>query len=157
MSAEADPPTPPRFFYGWTIILVGGLVAFSSGPGQSFVFSVFIDSIIEDTALTRTGISTLYAVGTGISAAMVFTVSRLADRYGARSTLIAAATGLGIACLAMSQAREALLVFLAFAALRALGQGSMTINGTLLAAQWFVSRRGRAMAIMGLGFPISVA
>ena len=138
-------------------MLVGSLVAFSSGPGQSYVFSVFIDSIIADTALSRTAISMLYAVGTGLSAFMVFTVSRLAGRYGARSTLIGAAGGLGLACLAMSQAREALLVFLAFAALRALGQGSMTINSTLLTAQWFVRRRGRAMAMMSLGFPVSMA
>ncbi len=150
-------PARPRFFYGWAIVLVGAITAFSSGPGQSFVFSVFIDEIIADTGISRTGISTLYAVGTGVSAAMVFTVSRLADRYGARTTLIGAATGLGLACLAMSQAREAVLVFFALAALRALGQGSMTINGTLLTAQWFVRRRGRAMALMGLGFPVAVA
>lgn len=146
-----------RPFYGWWIILVGALVAYSSGPGQSFTFSVFIDSIIEDTSLTRTAISALYAVGTGVSAMMVFTVSRLADRHGARVTLIGATIGLGISCFAMSWARGALMIFLAFSALRALGQGSMTINGTLLAAQWFVRRRGRAMAIMGLGFPLSVA
>ena len=147
----------PRPFYGWAIILVGALTLFSSGPGQTFIFSVFIESLIEDTGLSRPAISTLYAVGTGLSAFMVFIVARLADRYGARTTLIGAATGLGLACLAMSQATGALMVFLAFSALRALGQGSMTINGTLLAAQWFVRRRGRAMAVMGLGFPISVA
>jgi len=146
-----------RPFYGWWIILVGAMVAYSSGPGQSFTFSVFIDSIIEDTALSRTAISTLYAVGTGLSALMVVMVSRLADRYGARTTLIGAAIGLGLACFAMSAARGPLLVFSAFAALRALGQGSLTINSTLLVAQWFVRRRGRAMALMGLGFPVSVA
>ncbi|MPZ97972.1 MAG: MFS transporter [Dehalococcoidia bacterium] len=146
-----------RPFYGWAIVAVGALVSFSSGPGQSFVFSVFIDEIIEDTALGRTAISLLYAVGTGVSAFMVFTVSRLADRYGARLTLIGAAVGLGLACFAMSWAQGALMVFLAFSALRALGQGSLTINSTLLAAQWFVRRRGRAVAIMGLGFPASVA
>jgi MFS family permease len=137
--------------------VLGGLVAFSSAPGQSFVFSVFIDDLIEDTGLNRTAISLLYAVGTGISAFMVFTVSRLADRFGARTTLISAALGLGLACFAMSQAREALVIFVAFAALRALGQGSLTINATLLTAQWFIVRRGQAMAIMGLGFPLSLA
>ncbi|MEX2229953.1 MAG: MFS transporter [Dehalococcoidia bacterium] len=147
----------PRLFYGWAIVAVCAVVAFSSGPGQSFVFSVFLDSLIADTGLSRTAISALYAIGTGVSAAMVFMVSRLADRYGARATLIAAAIGLGLACFAMSWARGPLLVFAAFSALRALGQGSLTINATLLTAQWFVRRRGRAMAVMGLGFPIAVA
>jgi len=146
-----------RLFYGWWVVLVGALVAFSSGPGQSFIFGVFLDSLIEDTGLTRTTISALYAVGTGVSAFMVFTVSRLADRFGARTTLIGAALGLGIACFAMSWAQGAFMVFLAFSALRALGQGSMTINATLLTAQWFVTKRGRAVAVMGLGFPLSAA
>ena len=48
-----------RPFYGWWNILVGAIVAFSSRPGQSFTFSVLIDSIIEDTGLSRTAISTL--------------------------------------------------------------------------------------------------
>ncbi len=139
------------------IVAVGILVIFASGPGQSYGFAVFIDSIIADTGISRIGLATLYALGTGLSAAMVLTISRLADRHGARITLIAAATGLGLACLAMSQAREAILVFVLFASLRALGQGSLTINSTLLVAQWFVRRRGRAMAIVALGFPASVA
>jgi len=150
-------PFRTPFFFGWVMVVMGAVIGFSSGPGQSYVFSVFIDSIIEDTSLTRTGISTLYAVGTGLSAVMVMVVSRLADRYGVRLTSMGAAFGLGVACLAMSQAQEAILVFLAFAALRALGQGSMSINGTLLVAQWFVRRRGRAMAMMTLGFPLSMA
>jgi len=144
-------------FYGWAIVAVCSLVAFSSGPGQSFGFSVFIDSIIEDTGLDRTLISTLYAVGTGVSAVMVMIVSRLADRFGARQTLILAGVFLGFACWAMALAHGPIAFFLAFAALRALGQGSLTINATLLTAQWFVRQRGRAMAIMGLGFPAAVA
>lgn len=35
-----------RPFYGWAVVAVGTLVAFSSGPGQSYVFSIFLDSII---------------------------------------------------------------------------------------------------------------
>ena len=46
---------------------------------------------------------------------------------------------------------------MSFAALRALGQGSLTINATLLVNQWFVEKRGRAIAIMGLGFQLSNA
>lgn len=88
---------------------------------------------------------------------MVLVVSRLADRRGPRYTLLIAGLALGVACFAMSVAKGPVAFFLAFAALRALGQGSLTINATLLAALWFVRQRGRAMAIMGLGFPLSVA
>ena len=88
---------------------------------------------------------------------MVALVSRLADRVGPRlvATLVAAA--LGAACVGMAFARGFAAFFLAFAALRALGQGSTPINATLLTAQWFVLRRGRAMAMMGLGLAASLA
>ena len=144
-------------FYGWVIVGVGFLIAFSSGPGQSYVFSVFLDSIIEDTGLSRTAISALYAVGTGISALMVAVVSRMADRVGPRRVVIFVATAFGAACFGMAFAHGFIAFFLAFAALRALGQGSTPINATLMTAQWFVQRRGRAMAIMGLGFATSLA
>jgi MFS family permease len=146
---------PP--FYGWVIVAVGFLIAFSSGPGQSYVFSVFLDSIIEDTGLSRTAISALYAVGTGISALMVAFVSRMADRVGPRRVVMFVAGALGAACFGMAFAHGFVAFFLAFAALRALGQGSTPINATLMTAQWFVARRGKAMAIMGLGFAASLA
>ncbi|MEZ4520057.1 MAG: MFS transporter [Thermomicrobiales bacterium] len=146
-----------RFFYGWIIVAISGLIAFSSGPGQSYGFSVFLDSIIEDTNLTRTRVSLLYAIGTGVSALMVAGVSRMADRFGPRIMAAAVATLMGFACFGMAGAVGGLQFFFAFAALRALGQGSLPINATLLTATWFVARRGRAMAIMGLGFAASNA
>ncbi len=148
---------PRSLFYGWVIVLVCFLVAFSSGPGQSYVFSIFLGSIIEDTGLSRTMVSALYAVGTGISALMVAFVSRMADRVGPRLVMIFVAGGLGAACFGMAFAHGFAAFFLAFAALRALGQGSTPINATLMTAQWFVARRGKAMAIMGLGFAASLA
>lgn len=146
-----------RPFYGWAIVGVGMLVAFSSGPGQSYGFSVFLDSIIEATGFSRTGVSALYAVGTGVSAVLVVFVSRLADRFGPRVMMIVVAAMMGFACFGMAAASGAISIFLAFAALRALGQGSLPVNATLLAASWFVRYRGRAMALIGLGFAASNA
>ena len=146
-----------RIFYGWFIVASAGVVVFCTGPGQSYVFSVFIDSIIEDTGLSRTGVSVLYLASTALSALLVTFVSRLADRYGARIMLVAAGIGLGAACFGMATATHILLFFVAFAALRALGQGSLSISCVLLVNQWFVSRRGRAVAIMTMGAVVSTA
>ncbi len=146
-----------RIFYGWFIVASAGVVVFCTGPGQSYVFSVFIDSIIEDTGLSRTGVSVLYLASTALSALLVTFVSRLADRYGARIMLVAAGIGLGAACFGMATATHIFLFFVAFAALRALGQGSLSISCVLLVNQWFVSRRGRAVAIMTMGAVISTA
>ena len=155
--AELRASSSDRLFYGWVIVLVGGMVAFSSGPGQSFVFSIFVDSMIEDTGFSRSTISGLYTVSTGVSAFMVVVVSRLADRWGARSNLILVGVAFGAACFGMAFSAGLAAFYLSFAGLRALGQGSLTINSTLLVNQWFVTRRGRAIALMGLGFPLSNA
>lgn len=144
-------------FYGWVIVGIAMLATFSSGPGQSYLFSVFIDSMIADTGFSRTGISSLYAAGTFVSAGMVMYISRLADRRGPRFTLAIIAAAFGLACFGMSIASGAIMFALALASLRGLGQGALPINGTLLIAQWFVRRRGRAMAIAGLGGAASTA
>ena len=134
-----------------------GLVVFSSGPGQSYVFSIFIDSIIDDTGLSRPGISALYMASTAMSAVLVAFVSRLADHYGPRIMLVAIGLGFGAACFGMATATNIVLFYIAFASLRALGQGSLGINSILLVNTWFVSKRGRAIAMMGLGAVMSSA
>ena len=133
------------------------MVVFSSGPGQSYVFSIFIDSIISDTGLSRPGISALYMLSTAVSAGMVWIVSRMVDRVGPRMMLIAIGFAFAAACFGMAAATNILLLYVAFASLRALGQGSLNINAVLLVNQWFVAYRGRAIAFMGLGAVLSTA
>lgn len=137
--------------------MFAAVVAFSSGPGQSYVFSVFIDPMIEETGFSRSGISTLYAAGTAVSAVMISLVSRLADRYGPRMMLLVVGFSLGAVCVLMASAHSLVIFVIAFASLRALGQGSMPVNGTLLVANWFARYRARAVSIMGLGFAASTA
>ncbi|WP_047863998.1 MFS transporter [Rubrobacter aplysinae] len=150
-------PSSRRPFYGWAVVAAATLATFCSGPGQSFVFSIFVDPIIRDTGLSRVHVSTLYALGTAVSAVMVVVVARMVDRFGARLMLAGIALALGVACFGMSFAAGPLALFLGFAALRALGQGSLPTTASILTAQWFVTRRGRAMSVVILGLALSNA
>lgn len=150
-------PGSGKPFYGWAVVAVATLATFLSGPGQSFVFSIFVDPIIADTGLSRVSVSTLYALGTAVSAAMVVVVARMVDRFGARLMLAGIGLGLGAACFGMSFAAGPVALFLGFAALRALGQGSLPTTASILTAQWFVKRRGRAMSVVILGLALSNA
>lgn len=147
----------PRPFYGWWIVLAAMAVTFAAGPGQSFMFTVFIDPIIEDTGYSRTLLSSIYAAGTVVSAITVMVVSRLSDRQGPRAMLIIMGTVFGLACLALSTATGMVAMAVALALLRGLGQGAIPVNGSLLVSQWFIVRRGRAMALLGLGGAITIA
>lgn len=144
-------------FYGWAVVLVATLATFCSGPGQSFVFSVFVDPILADTGISRVHLSTLYAIGTAASAAMVVLVARLVDRFGARVMLCVVAVALGVACFGMSLAAGSVALLFGFAAMRALGQGSLPVTASMLTSQWFEKRRGRAMATVMLGLSASNA
>lgn len=53
-----------RFFYGWIMLGAGALGYFASGPAQSHIFSVFITPITEDLAISRTSVSSAYALAT---------------------------------------------------------------------------------------------
>jgi MFS family permease len=124
---------------------------FASAPGQSFLIAVFVDDMLEGTDLSRTVFSTLYALATVVSAAISLVLGRAADALGLRAAWIAVAAGLASACLLASLAGGLVLAFVGLALLRAFGQGSFPLLGTLVVNYWFPGRRGAAMAAATFG------
>jgi MFS family permease len=133
------------------------VAVFTSGPGQTFVFSVFVDPILSDTGLSRTELSFLYSLGTIFSAIMALFISRMVDLFGPRLLLGLIALMFGSACFGIAWATGGLGLLIGFAALRAFGQGSLTMTATLLTIQWFVRYRGRAIGLVSLGMAASNA
>lgn len=127
------------------------LAVFVSSPGQTYVVSVFVGPIERDTGWSRTLISGLYTLGSLTAAAGILLVGRLMDRFGSRATLSVAGSLLGLAALWMSRVRGPVGLYVGFALLRLLGQGSLTVVPTAMVALWFVRLRGRALALTSLG------
>ncbi len=146
-----------RAFYGWTVLGVAGLAIFSSGPGQSHTFSVFVEPIGADLGLSKGALATAYGLATLAAAFALPRMGRLVDRHGPRRMLLVDAALLGIACMAFGAAAGLITLMLGFGALRFLGQGSLMMNSAHLVAQWFERRRGFAMGLMALGFAASMA
>lgn len=124
---------------------------FASAPGQSFLLSVFVDDLLEDTGLSRTVFSGLYALATIVSATVSLLLGRATDRLGLRAAWLGVAAGLACACLIASAADGLVLAFVALALLRAFGQGSFPLLGTLIVNYAFPARRGAAMAAASFG------
>lgn len=124
---------------------------FASAPGQSFLLSVFVDDLLKDTGLSRTVFSTLYGLATIVSATVSLVLGRATDRIGLRVSWIGVAAGLACACLITSAASGLVLAFVGLALLRAFGQGSFPLLGTLIVNYWFPARRGAAMAAASFG------
>ncbi len=139
------------------VLAVGFVAALASSPGQSYWLAEFVDDMIAGTGLGRTGFSAVYAGATVFSAAMVLAVGAAFDRRGPARTWVVVALGLAAGSLLMSVAAGAVVALVALGMLRAFGQGSFPLLGTLLVARTFGTWRGRALAVSHLGSTLAAA
>jgi MFS family permease len=146
-----------RLFYGWVMLAVAAVGMFASGPGQSHMFSVFILPITQDLDISRTAVSSAYALATLAAACGLPLMGRLIDRHGVRRVLLGIGALFGAAACAFGMVTNLVLLALGFGALRFLGQGSLMLSCANLVAQWFSRKRGFALSLMALGFSASVA
>lgn len=141
--------------YRWVILAVASLGVFTSGPGQTYTFSVFIDPMIEELGWARSHFTAMYAAGSLTGAVLIILVGRLLDRYGTRRVLAGVVVLFGLAAIWMSSVDTTRDLYLGVAAMRTLGQGAMTMAPTTLVALWFVRNRGRATSIATMGGAVS--
>ena len=146
-----------RFFYGWVMLGVGFAGLFASGPGQSFIFSIFLRPLVEELDLTHTAISLAYAVGTMTASLLLPFVGRLVDKHGPRKMIVLISFMLGTTCLLFPLVMNVIALYFAFTAVRFFGQGSLMLASNNLVAQWFSRRRGIALSIISLGFALGTA
>ena len=146
-----------KFFYGWIIVGIANIGIFSSGPGQSHTFSVFVEPISQDLQLSSASIASAYGLATLIAAFLLPYMGKIIDRYGARVSLIIISIILGVSCIFFGAASNFLMLTVGFGFLRFFGQGSLMLGCANLVSQWFDSKRGFAMSLMALGFGMSMA
>lgn len=151
------------FFYGWWIVVVATIGVICSIPGQTVGVSVFTDSLLDATGMSRLSISHAYLAGTVCSGVLLPLGGSWLDRFGAQRVAAAACVGLGLTLLYLGQidrVSEALsfghswigvpLLVLGFFTLRFSGQGMLTMVSRTLIGRWFNRRRGLAAGISGL-------
>ena len=146
-----------KLFYGWIIVGVANLGIFSSGPGQSHTFSVFLGPISKDLELSNSSIASAYGIATLIAAFLLPYMGKIIDKYGPRTSLIIISIILGISCIFFGAASNFLMLTVGFGFLRFFGQGSLMLGCANMVSQWFDTKRGFAMSLMALGFGISMA
>lgn len=154
-------PTPPAvsrrfpFFYGWVVLAVAGIANFASAPGQTYSFSVYLEYFRDDLELSSTLISTLYLVGTLSASMLIIPIGKALDVFGGRVMLVAVGFAIGAATFWMSQVTGAVMLLIGFLLLRTFGQGALSLIPTAVVSIWFVRRRAKALAIVGLGGAIA--
>ncbi|MCK5828643.1 MFS transporter, partial [Candidatus Bipolaricaulota bacterium] len=139
------------FYYGWVIVFLGAFSMFSTTPGQSDSFSLFMNYFVSDFGWSRTFVSSLYSGATLVSGGLMFFVGRLVDRTGSRFVAVLSAVVLGIACMLLSFVASPVMLFVGFFLARLTGKGALDLSSKTLAPNWFLSKRALAIMLVGLG------
>jgi MFS family permease len=145
--------TPPRFFYGWIIVAVTWLANFTTAGTNPLVFSLFIAPMTTDLGLTRTELVagiTMRMIAGGLFAPFL---GRIVDRHGTRWPGVVAGTIVGITLVGFSIFSDVYVLYALFivsglSGFAIVGGNTLTI---VPPANWFVAKRGRAVAISSAG------
>lgn len=146
--------TASPVYYGWIVWFVALIGAICSSPGQSFSVSLFMDAFIADFELDRTTVSSLYGLGTFVASLGLTWVGRQIDARGNRRVGAVIGILFFVVLVSTSLINGPVMLFFAFAGLRGLGQGALTLASSTAVANWFRQRRGRMMALLALAFAL---
>ncbi|QDU55657.1 MFS transporter [Aeoliella mucimassa] len=150
-SMPADPA------YAWVMIPVAILMQAGTSPGQSFGVSLFMGPIREELGLSETSITGAYMIASALAALPLMGIGRLMDRWGLRIVSMALVLAVGSACFAISKVQGVVGLTCAFFALRAFGQGALSMAASNTLGTWFSRRLGVASGLAGIGMSATVA
>jgi MFS family permease len=145
-------PARSSFFYGWYIVGVAVLVNIAGTFSFSSTLSIFLKPITEELGVSRGAFSLIRTAEIGVAALLVPILGPLLDRYGGRWLLVIGVLMEGAGFLLSGLVQNFWQFALVRCCLVIAGEallGSLVINVTI--TQWFVRKRGRAMAIANLG------
>ena len=154
-----DTHNRPRFYYGWVIVAVMGLVTAVSLALGGVNFGFFIKPMSDDLGISQAFFGwaqTARLVGFALTS---FLVGKALDRFGARLPLAIAAALMGGAVFALALITEGWHLVALFLLIGTIGMqgGGGNLYSAVPLATWFRRNRGKAMAVMALGGPIGVA
>jgi MFS family permease len=135
----------------------GFLLMLCSSFGQTYFIAIFAGHLKADLTLTDGQFGSLYALGTLTSAALLMWAGKLADQLSIRWLGAAVMAGLALTSLAMASVASVWMLGLVLFGLRFFGQGMMTHVAMTAMGRWFNRKRGRAISIASLGFPVGEA
>ena len=129
----------------------------ASNFGQTFFIALFGGHIRADFGLGHADFGALYATATLISAVVILWAGRLIDRVDLRAFAAAVLVGLAASAALVAGAHGLIALGAGMMGLRLFGQGLLRHTAVISQARYFEAARGRAMSVVGLGYPIAEA
>jgi len=144
-----------RVYYGW-IIVVAALLGTTAVYGTSYAFGVFYDVFIEEFAVSRSVLATVFGLQTALIYVVGVGAGRAVDRYGQRVVAAASSLLFVTGLVWAAAARSYLELLVAFGVLSAVGMGGLFVVSFATVPLWFETRRGTASGIASAGLGIGM-
>ena len=165
--ATVEPPAPGTLplpatlfgraiFYGWYIVALGVVGSMMGAGIQAYALGTFVGPMTEDLGWSRTDISLGQTVSTGVMGVIGLFIGGLLDRRGGRMLMIVGAAVGGAGFILLGQVQELWQYYFVKGVILTAGMacmGPMIVNVAI--SNWFVHRRGRAIAISAMGLSVS--
>lgn len=148
-----NPPDPDRGVQR-RLLSFGFSTNLLSSFGQTFFLSLFLLSLVQATGIAEGTFGLIYAGATLTSACLLPSFGRWLDSRDERTGFILAGVGLIISLGLLASSSLWWGLFIALAGLRAFGQGAMTLLSATTIARNFDRKRGFALGVSSLGFPV---
>lgn len=147
----------PRFFFGWYIVAAGLVTNLVMGAGLvGYVPGVFLEPMTEELGWTRTEFIIAFIGGQFVMAFAGFAVGGLLDRHGGRTLMLWGTAVTVVTLFLTAEVQELWQWWLLRGLVQSAGiavAGALVVNVAL--AKWFVTRRGRAIAIAAMGLSLA--
>jgi sugar phosphate permease len=145
----------PRVFYGWYIVAASFLANFAYTEQFSAAYGVFITHLAADMGWGRTALAGVKTMARLVEAVMAPLIGPRIDRYGARWFMVGGGVVMAASFFLAASLQELWQLYLYFGFIGAVG--GVCLGGfvtTVTIANWFIVRRGRAVALATMGISV---
>jgi MFS family permease len=148
-------------YYGWVLMVILGITTIISYGTTQYLFGVLVVPIDMTFHWGRASISGAYALGLIVAGLLGLPIGYLVDRWGARLLMSSGSALAGLALIGLSRVQGIFQLYLLWSGGLGLAMALTLYPVTFtVVANWFVRKRGSALAILtlvgGLSSPIYI-
>jgi len=133
-------------------VLFGLITAFASSFGQTYFIGIFGHAIQQDFSMSHTQWGGIYMAGTLLSALLLPITGKWIDQVPLQRYTFFVILCLSFSCWFITQVHSLAWLIVGIFLLRQLGQGLMSHVAYTSMARYFDQQRGKATAMLALGF-----
>ena len=144
-----------KYFYGWNIVFIMAITSSMTMALGTLNFGLFIKPMGDELQIGRSFFGWAQTARQLVGGLTSPWMGIWVDRYGSRIILPLATliTGMGLILLGFNSSGILMIIIFGFIGITSLG-GPGALITTVPISKWFVSKRGKALAITSLGVPI---